>query len=171
MITAKKQVMQTMALAGEEGPFPITPTLTISVDKTTASPGDTINITGYLVFSESDGDINDDGVINMRDIGYIAKHFGTKEGEPDWDAKCDLNVDGKVDMRDIAISIYRYGQNVANKPIIITEQTTGFEVTVYTSSDPYGYYNYEYEVPSDISTPSILYFQAYFPGGTYPYGG
>ena len=48
-----------------------------------------------------------DGIVNMRDIGYICNHFGTKPSSPNWDPNCDVTgptkgvPDGKVDMRDI----------------------------------------------------------------------
>jgi len=51
-----------------------------------------------------------DGVCNMRDIGYICNHFGTKPSSPNWNPNCDVTgptkgvPDGKVDMRDIGIA-------------------------------------------------------------------
>jgi hypothetical protein len=46
-------------------------------------------------------DINIDGRIDMRDIGFVSRSFGTTPDMPGWNPNCDLNGDGKVDMRDI----------------------------------------------------------------------
>jgi hypothetical protein len=49
------------------------------------------------------------GVVDMRDIGFIAKQFGTTTASPNWDPTCDITgpqylvPDGKVDMRDIGL--------------------------------------------------------------------
>jgi hypothetical protein len=50
------------------------------------------------------GDVNGDGVVDMKDVGYIARLFGTGPTEPLWDAKADVNGDGKIDMRDVGIT-------------------------------------------------------------------
>ena len=48
-----------------------------------------------------------DGIVNMRDIGYICNHFGTTPTSPNWNPNCDVTgptkgvPDGIVNMRDI----------------------------------------------------------------------
>ncbi len=49
------------------------------------------------------------GVVNMKDVAYIARHFGTNPTSPNWDPVCDLNGDGKVDMKDIALVARHFG--------------------------------------------------------------
>ena len=50
------------------------------------------------------GDINADGVVDMKDVGYVSRLFGTEPTEPLWDARADVNGDGKINMRDIGIT-------------------------------------------------------------------
>ena len=56
-----------------------------------------------------------DGVCNMRDIGYICNHFGTKPSSPNWDPNCDVTgptkgvPDGIVNMRDIGLACNNFG--------------------------------------------------------------
>jgi uncharacterized protein (DUF2141 family) len=45
----------------------------------------------------------------MKDVAYIARHFGTNSTSSNWDPVCDLNGDGKVDMKDIAIVARHFG--------------------------------------------------------------
>ena len=57
-----------------------------------------------------------DGVCNMRDIGYMCAHFGTKPSSPNWDSNCDVTgptpgvPDGIVDMRDIGETCKNFGK-------------------------------------------------------------
>ncbi len=48
-------------------------------------------------------DINQDGRINMRDVGLVAAAFGKRVNDSDWykGDLCDVNCDGTVDMKDI----------------------------------------------------------------------
>lgn len=50
------------------------------------------------------GDINNDGIVDMKDVGYAARLFGTEPTGPLWDAKADVNGDGKIDMRDVGMT-------------------------------------------------------------------
>jgi hypothetical protein len=56
-----------------------------------------------------------DGKVDMRDIAFVAKQFGTQEGDPNWDPRADLTgpehmvPDGKVDMRDVAFVAKLFG--------------------------------------------------------------
>jgi hypothetical protein len=50
------------------------------------------------------------GVVDMKDIAYVAKRFGTDPSKPLWDPNADLNGDGKVDMRDVALVAKYFGK-------------------------------------------------------------
>jgi peptide/nickel transport system substrate-binding protein len=60
-----------------------------------------------------------DGVCNMRDVGYIAQHFGARAPDPSYDPKwapgsygcggADVYGDRKVDMRDIGLACRHFG--------------------------------------------------------------
>jgi hypothetical protein len=49
----------------------------------------------------STGDLNGDGVVDLFDALLLAQHFGSKQGDPNWDSFCDLNGDGEVDVFDV----------------------------------------------------------------------
>jgi outer membrane protein assembly factor BamB len=51
------------------------------------------------------------GVVDMKDIAYVAKHFGTEPSKPLWDPSADINGDGRVDMKDIAIVAKNFGKH------------------------------------------------------------
>ena len=51
------------------------------------------------------------GVIDMRDIAYVARRFGTNPSSPLWDPNADITDDEKVDMKDIAIVARNFGKH------------------------------------------------------------
>lgn len=57
------------------------------------------------------GDVNGDGKVDMRDIGYVARKYGRSPASPLWDSNADINDDAKIDMRDIGIIARHYGQH------------------------------------------------------------
>jgi hypothetical protein len=57
-----------------------------------------------------EGDVNHDGVVNMRDIGMVCDVFGLYLGHPRWNPDCDINGDYVVNMRDIGIVCSNFGK-------------------------------------------------------------
>lgn len=55
------------------------------------------------------GDLDHNGLVDMKDIAAVARAFATKPGDPKWNPAADLNLDGKVDMKDIAIVAKAFG--------------------------------------------------------------
>jgi parallel beta-helix repeat protein len=61
------------------------------------------------------GDINLDGKVDMRDIGFTALRFGISWSEMLWDPRADMTgptsgiPDGKTDMRDIGLTASHFG--------------------------------------------------------------
>jgi hypothetical protein len=51
------------------------------------------------------------GVIDMKDIAYVAKRFNTTPTSPLWDPNADINGDGKVDMKDVAAVSKNFGKH------------------------------------------------------------
>jgi parallel beta-helix repeat protein len=47
------------------------------------------------------GDINGDGIVDVKDLSIVSIAYGSLEGEPDYDPIADLNNDGIVDMKDL----------------------------------------------------------------------
>lgn len=56
------------------------------------------------------GDINDDEIVDMKDISYVARRFGINASSPLWDPKADVIVDGKIDMKDIGTTAKHFGE-------------------------------------------------------------
>lgn len=58
-----------------------------------------------------------DSKVDMRDVGHVAKRFGTDPSKPLWDANDDITgptiglPDGKIDMRDIALVARHFGEH------------------------------------------------------------
>ncbi len=55
-------------------------------------------------------DLNDDGVVDIRDIATAALAFGSCPTHPRWNPVADINNDGKVDIRDIALIARNFGK-------------------------------------------------------------
>jgi hypothetical protein len=72
-------------------------------------------LTGEVrIFPTHIADLNYDGTVNMKDIGLVAKAFGTKDGDTRWNAICDVNKDGLVNMRDVGIVARSFGWPLAH---------------------------------------------------------
>jgi hypothetical protein len=56
------------------------------------------------------GDVNGDGKVRVDDVLYEAQHFGTNEGDPGWDPRCDWNGDRKVRVDDVLIVAQAFGK-------------------------------------------------------------
>ena len=55
------------------------------------------------------GDVNYDGIVDIRDIAIVARAYGSYPGSPSWNADADINGDGRVDTRDISITAKNFG--------------------------------------------------------------
>jgi hypothetical protein len=49
------------------------------------------------------GDVNEDGIVNCKDVAIIKADFGTKKGQPGYNPLADLNNDGVINILDLAI--------------------------------------------------------------------
>lgn len=56
-------------------------------------------------------DINDDGKVDMKDVGVAARGFGSSPGSPKWNMIADINGDAKIDMKDIGAIALHYGEH------------------------------------------------------------
>jgi len=66
------------------------------------------NSTTFTIFLL--GDINGDGIINVLDAILLAKAFGSKPGDPNWDPRADLNKDNAVNVLDAIILAANFGK-------------------------------------------------------------
>lgn len=57
------------------------------------------------------GDVNKDGVVNMRDAGEAVLAFNSFPGTDRWNANADLDNNDRVDMRDIVMIILNFNKH------------------------------------------------------------
>lgn len=62
------------------------------------------------VKAQPDPDLNDDGVVDIKDLSIAAQAYGSYPGHPKWNSDADLNEDGKVDIRDLALIAKDFGK-------------------------------------------------------------
>jgi parallel beta-helix repeat protein len=62
---------------------------------------------GWLLL---EGDVNDDGIVDIIDGVIIGVAFGTKPSDPKWNPHADLNEDGVIDITDIVIWATHFGE-------------------------------------------------------------
>ncbi len=67
------------------------------------------NLTQGYVKVRIPGDVNDDGVVDMRDINEVCVAFGSYPGGPKWNFYADFNRDGRIDLRDIGLACAFFG--------------------------------------------------------------
>jgi PKD repeat protein len=56
-------------------------------------------------------DLNRDGTVNILDITILAKAFGSRPGDSDWNPIADIYADGVVNIRDVTIAAKDYGKS------------------------------------------------------------
>jgi membrane-associated protease RseP (regulator of RpoE activity) len=67
-------------------------------------------------------DLNNDGTVDMQDIGQVVAAFGMRLGDPRWDSTSDLDLNGKVDMHDIDLIIRQFGQKNTLDPFLVVPE-------------------------------------------------
>lgn len=55
-------------------------------------------------------DIVEDGEIDILDVAAAAKAFGSKSGDPNWNASADLVADNLIDIFDLVSVAIHYGE-------------------------------------------------------------
>lgn len=59
---------------------------------------------------EPNPDINNDGIVNLKDVVVVAFAYGSSIGQPNYDAKADLNQDGEINILDLYIIAENFGR-------------------------------------------------------------
>ncbi len=59
------------------------------------------------------GDVNADGKVDMKDVGYVARRFMCVPGDELWDVKTDFNGDEKINMIDIGTVARHFGESLS----------------------------------------------------------
>lgn len=63
----------------------------------------------WLVLHE---DINGDEMINIVDLFLVAIAFGSKLGDPKWNARADVTNDGSINIIDIRMVARKFGKSL-----------------------------------------------------------
>jgi hypothetical protein len=56
------------------------------------------------------GDVNGDGIVDLKDVYIVGKAYGSYPGHPKWNPAADLNGDLKVDLKDFVIVVSNFGK-------------------------------------------------------------
>jgi hypothetical protein len=70
------------------------------------------NTTSTQIIITYSTDINKDRTVNILDIFVVAMAFGSKPGDPNWNATADLNKDATVNILDIFAVAWDFGKQV-----------------------------------------------------------
>ena len=70
------------------------------------------------MFHDGAGDVDRNGVVNIRDLGFMARSLGTTTedthgtGWGEYNVECDFDLDGDVDVDDLAVVAVNYGKTM-----------------------------------------------------------
>lgn len=65
-----------------------------------------VDLNGRLIMP---ADVNEDGKVDMWDLGVIARLYGINENFNNWNQKADIIQDGVIDMKDISLASKEFG--------------------------------------------------------------
>ncbi len=68
-------------------------------------------VNAYYASQTPLGDINGDHKVNILDIVQVALHYGSKEGEPNWNPRADENIDKQINIIDIVKVAIKFGKS------------------------------------------------------------
>lgn len=55
-------------------------------------------------------DLNNDGIVDMKDIVRVAVAFGLRLGDPQWDPSADLDANGQINIKDVCLIARHFGE-------------------------------------------------------------
>lgn len=67
-------------------------------------------LTHQLVVTGIPGDLDRNGIVNIRDVTIVAKAFGSKPGDLRWNPTADIDGNKIIDIRDIAFVARNFGK-------------------------------------------------------------
>ena len=65
----------------------------------------------FTVHAFLPADVNQDGVVDTKDISLAVAAFNSSPGSPRWNPNADVDNSSRVDMRDIVIIALNFGQH------------------------------------------------------------
>lgn len=63
----------------------------------------------YEILPTNIGDVNYDGIVDVRDLSVIGRAFGSTPEHPRWNSEADVNLDGVIDIRDVSKVARNFG--------------------------------------------------------------
>jgi len=75
-------------------------------------PGDRISADAVWLPKKVEGDINNDGIVDIFDAILLANAYNSYQGSLHWDRRADLNTDGAVDVYDAISLAAHYGHSM-----------------------------------------------------------
>jgi len=57
-------------------------------------------------------DVDGDYDVDLYDVVKICLAYGSKKGEPEYEANCDVNCDDKIDLYDVVTVCIHYGETL-----------------------------------------------------------
>lgn len=92
--------------------------------------------TSNINFNLLGGDCDNNNVVSMMDFTILRAAYGSKVGDPKWDARADFNGNNQIDMMDFSILNSNYGKSGFEPQISITSPQDGsiFSVSTITVS-------------------------------------
>jgi hypothetical protein len=85
---------------------------TYKVTLTVVNDLDESNSTERIVTVYYTADLNSDAKVDILDIFPVAMAFGSKSGDPNWNARADLDKNGIIDILDVFVAAWDYGKAV-----------------------------------------------------------
>jgi len=101
-----------------------------------------------------EGDVNNDGIVDIFDAAIVSAAMGSTWGDPNWDPRADLNADGVVDLFD-AVIVSRNAGHEEDSPVAYS---TTFDLTVPSDGD----YEVWYYVLARVYVPQELSGQGFY---------
>jgi hypothetical protein len=74
--------------------------------------GQTLNITATYSPSSLEADLNGDGTVNIMDVAIVARAFGSKPEDKNWNPIADLDGNGEINIIDVAAVAKQFGKTV-----------------------------------------------------------
>ncbi|MDH5461842.1 MAG: ABC transporter substrate-binding protein [Candidatus Bathyarchaeota archaeon] len=86
----------------------------------------------YHLWKQSavDGDINNDGIVNIEDIAIIAKAFGSYPGHPRWNEIADIDKNGVINILDLAKVAKNFGKKLESPTASCRQHGLEFSMTI-----------------------------------------
>lgn len=79
--------------------------------ETNTTDNNLTNATAIMLVGLPGDGVSPFGVVDMRDVSFVARRLMCSLGDPLWDQVADINGDGRVDMKDVSIVAKAFWQH------------------------------------------------------------